>query len=164
MFRFLVGFFIILFLLSIIYIIIRTHKISFVQKLATKHKILSWIISLIPLCAVACFSIINVFASIVVFFHLVVIWFLCDLIGLVFKKLLHFKPKRYYAGLTAIVLTTIYLSYGWISAHYVFQTDYNLSTSKNLGQQNLRIVTIADSHIGITLDSEKFAKEMDGNW
>lgn len=161
MFKFLVGFFIILFLLSIIYIIIRTHKISFVQQLATKHKILSWIISLIPLCVVACFSIINVFASIVVFFHLVVIWFLCDLIGLAFKKLLRFKPKRYYAGLTAIVLTTIYLSYGWISAHYVFQTDYNLSTSKNLGQQNLRIVTIADSHIGITLDSEKFTKEME---
>ena len=161
MFRFLVGIIILLFLVGIIYVIIRTHKISFIQRLSAKHKILSWIISLIPLCAVACFSIINVFATIIVFFHLVVIWILCDIIGLILKKILRFKPKRYYAGLTAIVLTTIYLSYGWISAHHVFQTDYNLSTSKNLGQQNLRIVTIADSHIGITLDSEKFANEME---
>lgn len=148
-------------ILGVLFVVIRTHKFSIVQKIGQKHKVLSWLISLIPLLITASFSVINIFAAIVVLLHLVVIWLLCDIIGFIIKKIAHINPKRYYSGTVAIVLTVVYLSYGWFCAHHVFETDYSFKTNKDLGQDNLRVVTIADCHIGITLDGEKFAKEME---
>ncbi|MCQ5134343.1 hypothetical protein, partial [Coprococcus eutactus] len=31
------------------------------------------------------------------------------------------KRKRYYAGVTAIIITIVYLSWGWYQAHNVWQ-------------------------------------------
>ena len=147
--------------LGIFYVIIRTHKFSLVQKIRKRHKVLAWIFSLIPILIAASFSLINIFAAVIVFLHLFVIWVVCDIIGFVAKKITHVEPKKYCSGIVAVALTVVYLSYGWFCAHHVFETDYNLKTSKKLGQENLRVVTIADSHIGITLDGEKFSKEIE---
>ena len=148
-------------ILGIFFIVFRTHKFSIVQKIGQKHKIISWIVSLIPLFIVASLSMINVFAAIVVLLHLVVIWILCDIIGFIVKKITHIKPKRYYSGFIAICLTIIYMSYGWFSAHHIFQTDYDFKADKDIKKDNLRIALIADSHIGITLDGDDFSKEME---
>lgn len=148
-------------ILSAIYVVIQTHKFNVIQKLSRKNKIVSWIVASTPLLIVSCFTFINVFAAVIVLLHLVIIWILCDLIFFVIRKICRKeKLKEYYSGIISICVTVIYLSYGWFCAHYIFETNYQFNTSKDLGQDSLRIVEIADAHIGITLDGEKFSKEM----
>lgn len=148
-------------IIGLFYIVFRTHKFSFIQEIAQKHKIAAWLVSLFPLAAVGLFGFINIYAVIIVLLHLMVIWFICDITGFIAKKISKKTTKKYYAGIVAIVITVIYMGYGWFSAHHVFETDYKIKTDKDLGQENLKVVTIADSHIGITLDGEKFSKEME---
>ena len=44
-------------------------------------------------------------------------------------------------------------------AHNISITHYSVKTDKNIGE-SLRIVGISDSHLGITLDGEAFARQM----
>ena len=68
--------------------------------------------------------------------------------------------RKNYEGAIAIIITIIYMSIGWYNAHHVRETDYTFTTTKNLGRESLRVVEIADSHLGITLDGKKFSNEM----
>ena len=63
--------------------------------------------------------------------------------------------KRYLAGYAAIALTFAYLGVGWINAHNIRQTQYTLYTEKALSQA-VRVAVIADSHLGVTLNGERF--------
>lgn len=145
---------------SLFYVFFHTHKFGFVKKIGEKNKVLSWVVCLIPLVIVSLFGFINIFAAIIVQLHLTVIWIICDLIGFIIRKIRKSeKGKRYISGTAAICITVLYMGYGWFCAHHVFETDYNIETSKNLGE-NLRIALLADSHIGITLDGDEFANEI----
>ena len=53
----------------------------------------------------------------------------------------------------------VYLGIGWIMANHVFVTRYTFETEKQTG--NIRIAQIADSHVGIILDGNEFAFQMD---
>jgi predicted MPP superfamily phosphohydrolase len=59
---------------------------------------------------------------------------------------------------TAIILSVIALSAGWYFNHHVWQTNYSLTTEKDVGQ--LKIAMFADSHTGTTFSAEGFAKHM----
>ena len=122
--------------------------------------------------------------TVIVLIHLAVFWVLADLgaffISRYFKKVnakkktseqnvsdttektLETKPAEtpYYAGIAAIVITALYLSAGWYLAHHVVETDYVLTTEKDLGTERLRIAQISDSHLGATFDGETFAVHM----
>ncbi|HAE51771.1 MAG TPA: metallophosphoesterase [Ruminococcus sp.] len=149
------------------YLVSRIHRFSFIKRLEKKNKILSWIISVIPLIITGgLFSIINIWSVIIVFIHLFVFWIGCDIVASFIRKLKKSKPdpdkiRKNYEGLAAILITAVYLGMGWYLAHHVFVTQYQLKTNKSLGQDNLRIVEIADSHLGITLDGEKFAQQIE---
>ena len=69
--------------------------------------------------------------------------------------------RRYWAGAAALVLTALYLCCGWYCAHHVFITRYRFETDKDLGRQSLRVALLADSHLGVTLDGEGFARQME---
>ena len=149
------------------YLVSRIHRFSFIKKLEKKNKILSWIISLVPVIITGgLFFMINIWPAAVVFIHLFVFWIGCDIIASFVRKLKksqpdHDKIRKNYEGLAAILITAVYLGTGWYLAHHVFVTQYQLKTNKSLGQENLRIVEIADSHLGITLDGEKFAQQIE---
>jgi predicted MPP superfamily phosphohydrolase len=49
--------------------------------------------------------------------------------------------------------------FGWYFAHNVWNTEYNLTTEKNI--KDLRVVMFADSHIGTTFGGEEFAKHLE---
>lgn len=65
---------------------------------------------------------------------------------------------RYYAGACALGITAAYLACGWYFAHHVTRTAYVLDTEKQVG--SLRIVQIADSHVGNTFSGEGFLKHV----
>lgn len=94
----------------------------------------------------------------VVILHLVVFWALSDLIGLLVQKWRKRIFLRYYQGAVAIVITAVYMLCAWVSSCYVHQTDYHLQTDKDIG--SLRIVLLADSHLGDIMSGEDFADEM----
>ena len=141
------------------YVTARVYRFSLIKRLAEKHKIIACLTSLLPIAAVGLFALINVFAMIVVLIHLLFAFILCDFVAFVWRK----ATKRHFGYnvqiIAALSLTVVYLGIGWFLAHHVFMTEYTFSTQKDLGK-DIRIVQIADSHIGITLNGEDFSKQM----
>ncbi|WP_295088165.1 metallophosphoesterase [Ruminococcus sp.] len=155
--------FAILLLMSIggtIYLITRFHRFSFFEKLSEKHKLLSWLASLLPLGGIACLGFINFYSIIVVILHLIIFWMIADLIAFIFRKITKKERHHNIEGVCVILFTAIYLCIGWYNAHNVICTPYSLKTDKNINGEKLRIVGFADSHIGITLDGEAMSEEM----
>ncbi len=144
---------------AVFYLASRFRRFSFMQGLCREHKVLSWTAGLIPTAACGLFAFINVWTAIVVLIHLLVIWGICDFIAFVIRKISGKKRRFNIEGAAAILLTTAYLSVGWYNAFHVDVTDYSFTTSKDIGD-GIRIVGIADSHLGITLDGDTFRKEM----
>lgn len=161
---------IILSIAAVFYLVSRMHRFSFIKRLEKKNKILSWTVSVIPVIALGlAFYMINLWSVIIVFIHLFVFWVGCDIIAAFVRKIKSKKNpgtdpekiRKNYEGLAAVLITTVYLGIGWYLAHHVFVTQYQINTAKSLGQERLRVVEIADSHLGITLDGEKFARQIE---
>ena len=143
-----------------VYLVWRFHRFSFLRRWAGERKWLAWLLAAVPLLLIAAFFLINLYAVLIVWLHLTVILLLADLIGLVIRKIRR-RPRGDTAGIIAVCFTVVYLAAGWFFAHHVFETDYTFRTEKDLGAPRLRIVAIADSHLGITLSGEDFAAQME---
>lgn len=156
--------FIILWILVIagmIYLIARFRRFGFIQKAAKKSRVLSWILSFIPLAAIAAVGVFNVFTATVIALHLIAFWIICDITAFAIRKISGKKRDRNCEGAAALLLTAAYFCYGWYSAHHIYETDYSFTTAKDIGTDSLRIVQITDSHLGVTLDGEEFAGQME---
>lgn len=145
---------------AVVFIAAHIHRFQFLKKISEKHKILAWIASFSFVLPVGLFALINVTTMLVVIIHLAIGFGLCDLIFLIVGKIRKRNVGPTVCNVCAILLTVVYLGIGWIMAHHVFITHYTISTDKDLGG-TLRIVQIADSHIGITLDGDGFARQME---
>lgn len=100
----------------------------------------------------------NMTNTIVVAVHVAVFMLLGDLIGLIMRKGFGSGVSPRIVDLCAISACIVYLIIGWILMHGMWETDYSVSTDKNIGQ--LRIAQIADSHIGAGFNGEGFAKRL----
>ena len=146
--------------LAALYIFMRFRKFSFVGKIAEKSRVLAVLVCVAPLLLLSLFLLINVWTFAVALLHLAISFALCDLFALIVRRVTKRTAKRYYAGAAAIVLAAAYLAVGWANAHSVRITRYELTTGKALGEP-IRIALIADCHLGITLDGEDFAREIE---
>lgn len=147
-------------LAGLFYLLTRFKKFAYVKLIAKDSKKLQWLLAAVPLLLIGGFAFINMFALIIVLIHLAAVWLICDAVGIIIKKLGKKEFKYYFSGIAAILITPVYLSVGWYNAHHVSRTTYEFSTDKKLGQDKLRVVLIADLHLGITLDGDAFAEEM----
>lgn len=148
-------------IVGVVYLVTRVHRFSFVRKLGEAHRVLAWLVSIPPVAMLALFLLVNTYAAAVVVVHVLAIWLLCDLVAFLFRKCRKKeRGTRYIAGVVAVCISVVYLSAGWFCAHHVFETAYTVKTEKDLGGEPIRVVLIADSHIGITLDGEDFTREM----
>ena len=144
---------------ALLYLVTRVRRFSFMRALAKAHKVLSWLLAIAAVGLLFLFAFINLYAVVIVVLHLALIWLLCDLSAWIVRRVRKTEPKRYLAGAIALLLTAIYLGAGWIAAHHIRQTNYTVETQKTT--EPLRIVLIADAHLGITLDGDDFKKTMD---
>lgn len=140
-----------------IYLVSRFARFSIVHRVAKGRKIVRCIIGVVLVLLLfsgtwAGFGAIN---AMLVIIHLMVIWLLCDGVNCIVKKRRKVSSNKYYAGAFALVLTAVYLIFGWYFAHHVWRTEYVLTTDKQVG--SLRIVLISDSHVGSTFHGEGFA-------
>ena len=62
--------------------------------------------------------------------------------------------------LVSLLITFVYLGYGYYTAHNVVETHYDIVSKKDLGVDSFRIVQVTDSHIGSTMDGDKFYNYM----
>ncbi len=153
--------FLVIFLLlgGVFYLLTRIRKFSFVKKLTEKYKWLNLAFALLPLAVIAVFCFIDMINTLVVVVHLIIFWGLSDLVFLIIKKAAHKSFRRYWQGLAAVAVTALYLGSGLFFNYHVFETDYSLTTGKDIGD-GLRIVQISDSHIGNTFDGDGFAEHI----
>lgn len=146
---------------GIIYVISRIGKFACIRKLTRDRrmmKILCGIGFVIALLLVTGLTM-GPMNAIVCLIHLMFIWLICDLIGLIIKKCTKKEFKFYFAGIAAIALTFGHLAVGFYLAHHVWRTDYTIETDKEVG--NLRIVQFADSHVGTTFHADGFKEHME---
>ena len=159
------------FIAACIYLITRVRKFAWVDKLAKDRKWLSILIS-----ALTCVVFIVVLSlamgyinAIIVTIYMILFWLVCEfafwLVGKVKNRTKlaadGVKPKKrkiYYAGVTAIIITIVYMSWGWYQAHNVWQKDYTIHTDKAVG--SIKLALIADSHTGTTFDGDGFAEHV----
>lgn len=141
------------------YLLVCFHRFSFIVKLGASRPLLSWLCALLCVAALGLFARVNVPTLIVVLLHLAAAFMLCGALALLFEKLTGRAVPYDLRGLCALLLTAVYLTVGWFNAHRVSETDYALRTDKTV--EPLRLALIADSHLGVTLDGEGFARELE---
>ncbi len=159
-FALIIGIIIIIILLMLLCIMKKFKKFNFVKKIAGERKWLLRLICAVPVFIIIVFGYFDLVNTFITVLHLIMFWTLCDLIGLIINKLFHKEFKIYWQGALAMFITAVYLCIGWYYAHNVWQTNYNLKTTKDLGMDSLRIVQISDSHLGATFHWQGFAKHM----
>lgn len=119
------------------------------------------LIALIPTMGFVLYCVFDFVNGIIVIVNALAIWLIIDLVGLMIRKITKKTSGYYWRGVVAIVVITAYLGSGWYFAHHVYETDYTVQATKDIGMDWLRIVQISDSHIGSTFDGDGFAKHME---
>ncbi|SFQ50015.1 hypothetical protein SAMN02910358_02483 [Lachnospiraceae bacterium XBB1006] len=96
--------------------------------------------------------------GVIVIVNVLGIWLFCDFAAWIIRMRRKKESyKFYWSGICAIILSVFYLGTGWYFAHHVVATNYTLTTEKALPKKTIRIVQIADAHLGATFDGKKFA-------
>ena len=184
------GLFILGAIAGLIYLATRFRRFIPSEKREKLGKWKSMGIGFIPVCALIVYCIFDLVNGVVVTVNVFSIWMICDFLGWLIHKVFDGKvtevadkseikegqpdtsdvkeqaisasaDRVYIAGIIAVVFSVIYLGSGWYLAHHVVETDYTVTTTKNLGMDRLRIAQISDSHVGATFDGDGFAKHME---
>ena len=148
----------VLLLLSIIYLVKFTHNLI---KDRVNNKLVSWLLSFIPLLLFIPGLFIDFVNSIVVDIHLIAIITLTKFVFFIIKKLTKKEIKEYVILSIGVILTTLLMIYGYYLAHHVVETDYVIYTDKEIGLDNFRIAQISDSHLGTTISGKDLGKYVD---
>ena len=143
-----------------VYLVRGFHQFSCINALAKKHSKIAWMLSFLPVIILIIVGVFNIYTGIVSAIHLIIIWLLCNGIVSLIPKFSKKEIRKDIAGITAICVTTVLMVIGWYTAHNVVETYYTFQTEKAIGTDKLRIVEIADAHLGVTLNGEQFAAEM----
>ena len=132
-------------------------KISFIENLKINKYLKILIIILILLSLLIFYNFVN---FIVIMIHLGIFLLLSKLVIYIIEKVRkkEFKYKNNNIVILGLLVTIIYLGIGTYLCFHIFETKYTIYTDKDV---NLRIIEIADSHIGTTFDGEGFYKEME---
>lgn len=142
---------------SAVYLAARVRRFGPLQRLRQKRRALSWLIgfALVLLPAAALSLLWTPLNMAVCLLHLTLFWLLADLVFALIRRLRHAAFKRYWAGLTALIVSVGWLTMGWVQANCVWRKDYTISTDKQVG--SLRVALLSDSHMGTTFHAEGFA-------
>ena len=124
-----------------------------------ENKYIRFIVAFIPFVPLFIFfNIVNVF---VILFHLFIFCLITQLVLFLIKKYFNKELPKYLIILCSVIITTIYLGIGAYLDYHVFETKYEIETTKDIGTDRFRIIQISDSHVGATFDGKGFSKHID---
>ena len=146
---------------GLLYISFRAARFQPVLKIVRGKKWLARLLCLVFFAALtgAMWAIWNMMNAIACMIHLILIWLLFDLASFIIGKIRKRKWKHYWAGLSAIIFCILWLTWGWVGAHYVRTTTYTFHTLKL--EQDMRIVQFSDSHVGATFHAEGLLRHIE---
>lgn len=135
-------------IVAIFFMVRRVRKLGFIRKLSGDRKRESILISIAFIGVIIIIGAIftTVLNSLIILLHLMLFWLIGDLVAIIIKK------KTNITFYIACALTVIYLSVAAYLCFSVVEKDYKLDTTKDVG--SIRIVQVADSHLGTTFDGE----------
>ncbi len=145
-----------LFGLIVFYTLKQVNKSYYIKKISNK-KIKNLII-LFELLIIFIFLFINMTNTMIVIIHLFIFLLLFDFIFYIIRKI---KCKTYKYNISLIIsvlVTFIYMLYGYINVNNIVQTNYTLFTNKI--SSDFRIIQISDTHMGTTFDGNEFEKHI----
>lgn len=157
------GFLIAMIVAEAVYFLFRFKRFNFVQKLSKGSKKIQYAIASIPVLVLIVLALFNMVQTAIVGMYLMIIWLICDLVGVIIRKFTKKSYKIYIAGIVAIALTIIFFGYGYYNAHNIQKTEITVKTDKviatqgeTLGKKPLKIAMFADCHVGTMFDGKKF--------
>ncbi|MCR5791921.1 MAG: metallophosphoesterase [Lachnospiraceae bacterium] len=154
------GIFLLVAVVLLGYVATRVNKFYIVKKWVGESKGKRRFCMLLPILVVFIFGYLDFVNTVIVVLHLGIFCLFFELVQKVVQKVTGKESGYYVAGIVAIMSLAVYLTIGWYNAHHVWETHYQMVTSKDIGDKPCRIVGIADSHVGTTFDGEGFAKHM----
>ena len=146
--------------LGFIYMTVCVGRFGGIKKLSRGKRAAGFFISLGAVFAVFALLavLISVVNAVIVLLHEVLFFMLFGLGVRIAKRLRKKEFKYNWQGWLALPVSAVYLAVGWYLCHSVVQTDYSLTTDKDVG--SIKAALIADSHIGVTFDGEGFAEHL----
>ncbi len=126
----------------------------------TNNKALSIALSLLVAIIVFAIIFINPTNVIIVYIHLLAIIAVTKLVCHIINKKREKKISSSTSLGIGVLLTTVFMIIGFVCFYRVVQTDYKVVTTKDLVEE-LKIVQIADSHLGFTMSAQRFNKYLD---
>lgn len=96
--------------------------------------------------------------AIVCVMYVAMIWAVSDFAFLTIEKIFHISFAQYWVGWVALAVSLFALGIGWCLDHQVFQTNYELTTDKNV--PDLRVAMFGDVHLGTTFDADGFIEHL----
>ena len=148
----------------LIFLITRVMKFAFLRRITGPHRVLRFLAAALitALFTASLYFFLDVINTSIVLVHVGVIWIICDLAGYLIRRKQRPEKKQrsiYMAGVCAVVISLLYMSFAWYCAHHVWHKTYDLSTDKEVG--TLRVIGFADSHTGTTFHGEGFRKQVE---
>lgn len=143
----------------IIYSVSKIHNIPFIKSI--KNERISWILACTPIFFFTIFISIDSINTIIVFLYVILFLLLGDFASFLIRKFTKKKIDYTIKFATSIILAILYLGNAYYLAHHVMETRYVVETAKDIGTENFRIAQISDSHVGATMDGDKFIEYMD---
>lgn len=155
---------------GVVFLWTRFQKFGFVQKLAGGRTWRRRLLALLPLAFFGVFAWLDTVNTVIVLVHMAAYWAIAELIAWGIRRIrggrdprkdqAHKAFRPYWVGVIVLCIEVCYFTTGWYLDHHVWETDYQLTTAKDLGRKELRIAQVTDSHVGATFDGEGFARHM----
>lgn len=157
MFGLLIGVTLFLLVFMIIYLIKCLGMLKIVNKI--KNKYLRLLVKVCPF--IILYLIFGFINAVVIVIHLFIFVVFSQFILFLYKKVSNKKINDYLFLLCGLVITTIYLSIAAYLDYHVYETKYEVETTKEIGTNKFRIIQISDAHVGTTFDGKGFEKHID---
>ncbi len=143
---------------GIVYLAGKIEKSGLFNKIDSRAVTMSLaFIAVLIIVVMLCF-LFDVTNTIVIVIHVAVFLLAGDFVGFILKKASHPVSGRI-IDLVAVLLCFVYFAIGWFLMHGLWETDYAITTTKDIGE--LKVAQIADSHVGCGFDGEGFGKRLE---
>ena len=159
---------------GLLYLYSRFRKFGIVRRIAGDRRWLLRLSAALPVLLLIVYGLFDLVNMAIVVIHLAAFWLIGDAIAALIARIrrqcsrgtgqsengreAQSVHRAYITGIVVIAACAVYLAIGRYQAYHVRRTPYSLTTDKELPDGKLRIVQIADSHIGTTFGPEKFAE------
>ena len=159
MWRIIIGGAAVMLIAAAAYLTVCAARFGGIRKLAGDKAGLRYGIAFLAVAAVfGCVALaLSFFDAVVVLVGTAALFLAC---GVVFRIAARVSGKEFAgsrAGWIALALAAVYFVTGYVCLHHVWQTDYALTTAKDV---SLKIAVVSDSHLGNALDGDGFAQQI----